>query len=325
MTKHVDIDQYKYSGYGIGFDRKLEFSFGNGFGRNYIEIIYLVEISGVHMSSSVHVDNKKKYILILGKGPTQGLNGTILAAENFYSINFPENNKKFCLSLHYNGANCYLFVYSTEIYKFKAKDSEIVAIPLCLRNISKDFSVDNIKKTRLNGYVYDFNVNYDAIAVDDMLDIHKYLLEKNNIKRCLDLLKNVFFTAINFFGYNTLKLNSLECTSWNNQEFKIRSEIINVNSNKPVFYPCGITINKCKGSCNDPYAKLCVPDTIKNINLKVINLMSRNNETRHTEWHRTCKCKCRLDASVCNNKQRWNEDKCRCECKELIDKGICDT
>ena len=94
-----------------------------------------------------------------------------------------------------------------------------------------------------------------------------------------------------------------------------------------MFYPYSITINKCKGCCNtinDRYAKLCVPDTIKNINVKVFNLMSRNNETRHIEWQKTCKCKCRLDASVCNSKQRWNEDKCRCECKELIDKEMCD-
>ena len=91
-----------------------------------------------------------------------------------------------------------------------------------------------------------------------------------------------------------------------------------------MFYPYSIKINKCKGSCdtiNDLYANFCVPNTIKNINVKVFNLMSRTNETRHIEWHKTCKCKCRFDASVCNNKLRWNEDKCRCECKELIDKG----
>ena len=108
------------------------------------------------MSSSVHVDKKKKDILILGEGPTQGLNGTILTAEKIYSINFTENNKKNCLSLHYSGANSYLFVNGTEIHKFKAKDSKIVATPLCLGNISKDFSVDNMNKTGLNGYVYDF-------------------------------------------------------------------------------------------------------------------------------------------------------------------------
>ena len=86
------------------------------------------------MSSSVHIDNKRKDILVLGKGLTQGLNGTTLTAEKMYSINFTENNKKFCLSLHYNGANSYLFVNGTEIIKFKAKDSGIVATPLCLRN-----------------------------------------------------------------------------------------------------------------------------------------------------------------------------------------------
>ena len=98
-----------------------------------------------------------------------------------YSINFTENNKKFCLSLHYNGANSYLFVNGTEVHKFKAKDSEIVATPLCLGNISKDFFVNNMKKTGLNGYVYDFSVNYDVIAVDDILGIQKYLVEKNGI------------------------------------------------------------------------------------------------------------------------------------------------
>ena len=98
-----------------------------------------------------------------------------------YSINFTENDKKICLSLHCNGANSYLFVNGTKIYKFKAKDSQIVAIPLCLENISKDWSVDNMKKTELNGYAYDFSADYDAVAVDDILDVHKYLMKKNNI------------------------------------------------------------------------------------------------------------------------------------------------
>ena len=89
-----------------------------------------------------------------------------------------------------------------------------------------------------------------------------------------------------FFSFNLSNVNSLECVSVNNQECKIRSEIINVNTNQ------------------EP--------------------MSRTSETRHLKCHKTCKCKCRFDASVCNNKQRWNEDKCRCECKELIGKGMCD-
>ena len=98
-----------------------------------------------------------------------------------YSVNFTNHKEKNCLSLYYNRANSYLFVNGTEIIKFKAKGSEIVAASSCLGNISKDFSVDNMKKTGLNGYVYDFSVDYDAIAVDDILDIHNYLMKKNDI------------------------------------------------------------------------------------------------------------------------------------------------
>ena len=106
----------------------------------------------------------KKDILVLGIRITQGLEHT-LNAEKIYSINFTVTKKKCCLSLHYNGANSYLFVNGTEIYKFKAKDSEIVGSPLCLGNISKDWSIDNMKKTGFNGYVYDFSVHYDATDI----------------------------------------------------------------------------------------------------------------------------------------------------------------
>ena len=133
------------------------------------------------MSSSVHANNKTKNILILGEDITQGLDDTTLTAEKNYSINFTENNKNFCLSLHYNGASSYLFVNRTEIIKLKAKGSEIVATPLCLGNISKDFSVNNMLNTGLYRWVYEFCVNYRAIAADKILDIHKYLMEKNKI------------------------------------------------------------------------------------------------------------------------------------------------
>ena len=134
------------------------------------------------MSSSPKIDNRKKDILILGNGPTQGLEHT-LSAEKMYSINFTKKNTTFCLSLHYNGANSYLFVNGTEIIKFKAKDSEIQAYSyaLCLGNISKDWSEDNMKKTELKGYIYYFSVDYNAIAISDILDIHKYLMKKNGI------------------------------------------------------------------------------------------------------------------------------------------------
>ena len=122
MTKHVDIDQCKYYGYGIGFDRKGEFSIGNGFGRNCI-------ILEANMSSSAYANNKTKNMLVLGKDFVQGLGNTTIYAEKLYMINFTENNKKFCLNLHYNGDNSYLFVNGTEIHKLKAKDSEIVTTP----------------------------------------------------------------------------------------------------------------------------------------------------------------------------------------------------
>ena len=85
------------------------------------------------------------------------------------------------MSLHYNGANSYLFVNGTEMYKFKAKDSAIVASPLYLGNISKDWSTDNMKKTGLTGYVYDFSADYNTVTLDDIKDIHKYSMKTNNI------------------------------------------------------------------------------------------------------------------------------------------------
>ena len=141
-------------------------------------------------------------------------------------------------------------------------------------------------------------------------------------------VKKVFAVAMKFFSYNVLNVNSLEYVSINNQECKTRTKIINTNNNEPVFYPFSIKVNKSSGSCtkiNDPYANLCVSDVVKNINVKVFNLISFTTQTKHIEWHETCKCKCRLDASVCNNKQRWNEEKCRCECREeLRDQESCD-
>ena len=110
-----------------------------------------------------------------------------------------------------------------------------------------------------------------------------------------------------------------------NQECKVRSQFVNVNSH--VYYTVSTKTSKCSGTCNninDSYAKVCVPNVVENLNVKLFNIISRTNETRHIEWHETCKCKCRLDARVCNNKKRWNGDKFRRECKELIDKGACD-
>ena len=109
-----------------------------------------------------------------------------------------------------------------------------------------------------------------------------------------------------------------------NQECKVRPEIVNVNGAELVFFLFSINISKFSGSCNNTnnqYEKLCFPDVVKNLNLKAFNLMSRTNETRHIKWFEMCKCECRLDASICIE-QRWNKAKYGCECKELIDKGF---
>ena len=129
-----------------------------------------------------------------------------------------------------------------------------------------------------------------------------------------------------YFGFNLSSVNPLKCILMNNQECKVIPQTVNLNSDEPVFFPFSIKTSKCSGSCNninDPsMCKIVCSWCSKNINIKAFNLMSRTNETRHKNVHEICKCKCRLDASFCDNKQRYNKDKCRWECKKLIDKGI---
>ena len=129
------------------------------------------------------------------------------------------------------------------------------------------------------------------------------------------------------FSCKVLSVNPLKCGLMNNQEWRARPEVTKFNCSKPLPYPYSIKINKGSGSCmdiNDPYAKLRVPDVFEGINAKAFDLTSRTNETRYMGWHEACRCKCRLNASVCNNKNRQNKGKRRRECKELIDKGSSD-
>ena len=134
-------------------------------------------IFGVDVSSSVHNDNKNKDISILGEWARRGLDNTTLTAETKYSINYLKIRKIFCLSLHYNGSNSFLFLNSTKINQFKGKDFEIKRYHLDLENISKDFSVDNMKKTELNGYVFVFFVDYNIIDASNIISIYKYLMK----------------------------------------------------------------------------------------------------------------------------------------------------
>ena len=128
LTKNADPNKCSYSGYGIGFDSRSLFAFpGIDWGKNVV-------IVGVVNSSSMHIDNKKKVILVLGEGPTQGLDNTAITADAKYSINFSRSKRKFCLSLHYDRSNSFLFVNATKIYQFKAKNYEIKPYPLSSAN-----------------------------------------------------------------------------------------------------------------------------------------------------------------------------------------------
>ena len=113
----------------------------------------------------------------------------------------------------------------------------------------------------------------------------------------------MFFTGLAFLS-TLINVNSLSRISMNNQEYKVRLQIVNVNEDNPVVFIFSIKTSNCSGSCNNinnPLAKLCVPDVVKNLNIKVFNIVSGTNETRRRESHETCKCECRFNSSVCNN------------------------
>ena len=131
-------------------------------------------------------------------------------------------------------------------------------------------------------------------------------------------VKKIFFIGLTILSDFTSANSPLSCLLMNNQECKTRPQVININGDEPLFFPFSAERSKCGGSCNNinyPYAKICVPDIMKNLNILVFNLMSRINETRFIEWHETCKCECKFGENVCNNKQRWNKNKFRYECK----------
>ena len=130
------------------------------------------------MSSSVQIDNKNKDTLILDKGLSQALDDTTLTTWAMYLINFTQLNKRFVLSLHYDGSNSFLFVNVTKIYQFKTKTSEIKDYALCLANISKYFTINDMKKTELKGIVKMFSVDFNPIDTNDILDIRKHLIKR---------------------------------------------------------------------------------------------------------------------------------------------------
>ena len=174
-------------------------------------------IVGADMSSSVHVDKNGKDILILGEGQKQGLNYTF-TAEAKYPINFRQWGKRFVFSLHYNGSNSFLFVSATKVCQFKGKVSEIKNYSLCFGNVSKYFTISNVKKTWLKVVLKLCSVDFNPIDDNDILDIHKYLIKRAWYKIIFGLIKKVF---IGLLSSLVTCHDHTKCISWSNQKCKI--------------------------------------------------------------------------------------------------------
>ena len=176
LVKNSDKETYVYSGYGITFDSRGSWSFDNDFARNAV-------IFGVDNCSSSHSDNRQNNFLILGEGPSYGINGSFISPEKKFSINFIQANTKLCLSLHYNADNSYLFVHGKEIFKFKTNNKNgNFATEFFLGSISNGFSSTESREVYLNGNMYNFSVSYNYFDKFDILNICKYLMTQNNIK-----------------------------------------------------------------------------------------------------------------------------------------------
>ena len=127
----------------------------------------------------------------------------------------------------------------------------------------------------------------------------------------------MWLTGLTISLFSIIQTRALECVLVNNQKCMPRPEILDVN--EALFYPYNVQVNKCSGSCNtldNPIEKVCVPNVIKGLNMKVYNFLTMLNKTRNVLWHESCKCVCKLNSSVCNNKQIWNSNTCRCDCNE---------
>ena len=172
FVKNSDKEKFVYGGYGIAFDGKGDWSFGNETARNAV-------IFGVDNSSLSHTDNLKKDILILGEGPIFGIKGSFGASEKNIDINFNKAKAEFCLSLHCNADNGYLSVNGKEIYKFKASNkNNSFPYRFCPGTISNEFATLDLGEVSFVVNVYDFSVDYKSTDKSDILNIHKYLMIK---------------------------------------------------------------------------------------------------------------------------------------------------
>ena len=268
----------------------------------------------------MNIDKKGKDILILGKRPTQGLNHT-LAAETQYSFNFTRPGIKFCLSLHYNGSNIFLLVNTTKMYQFKVKDSEIEKYHLRLGNNSKGFTANNMKKTVLSGYVYQFYVDYDIIIIiiiiiintSNIVNIHKYLMKNMYYQIMFGLIKKILMgLVINIVNAS----NYTKYVSLSNQKCEIQPTLTNLHPNEYsqefYYYSLPVKLDRCVGGCNtlnDLTTKVCIPNKTEDLNLSVFNIIAGINELKTLTKHISCECKCKFDGTKCTSNQWWNNNK----------------
>ena len=186
IVKNSDKEKYKYSGYGIAFDGKGSWNFGDDFARNVV-------IFGIDSNSSSHTDNQKNDFLILGESDTFGINGGFVTSEKNFSISFSKAKTKFCSSLYYNCDNNYLFVNGKELCKLKASNKNVnFPTQFSLAGISSKFDYVDVDEVSLKVNVYDFSVVYKATNKSDILNIHKYLMNKNNIQNVWIYQKNAY-------------------------------------------------------------------------------------------------------------------------------------
>ena len=289
-------------------------------GRAYTTNGRNVLIFGVDMSFSAHATNRANHIYLMGDGLTQGINDTTLYVVKNYWTNFTDPGKKFIISLHYNGDEIYFFVNGRQELKFKAKTDQLVKEKLCIGNLSDQWTASESEKTGLYGSIYDLVVDYEKIVgVKTIYDMHRCLIIKHNIRP--KRTYKMWLIGLTISLFNIIKIKALECVSLINQKCMPRPKILDVNEGvgEALFYPYNVQVNKCSGSCNtldNPIEKLRVPNVIKGLNMKVFIFLTMLNETCNILWHESCKCVCKLNSSVCNNKQIWNSNICRCDCNE---------
>ena len=183
INKNTDFSKNNYTGYGLCFDEGGTFTHTVREGNfDHTTAARNTIIFGVDMSFSVHAINIANNTFIMGEALVQGINDTTIYAEKNFYRNFTVPDKKFVLSLHYNGDNSYLFVNGRQELKFKAKIKQVIDEKLCLGNLSSECTTSESEKTGLYGDIYDFAVDYKSInGVKPIYDMHRYLIAKHNI------------------------------------------------------------------------------------------------------------------------------------------------